>query len=130
MGSTVSRIVTGRQGENGLVTQAVQAGGLVFTTGSIGNDLDNPSELPDDIETQTVNTLKRLQGILDRAGSSLEKVIKVTVYMDEIDSEFERMGAAYAGYLSEHGITEPPARTTIGCRLPWSKVEMDMIALA
>jgi 2-iminobutanoate/2-iminopropanoate deaminase len=125
----VDRVVLGRPTDTGLLTQSVMANGLVFTTGSIGNDLET-GELPPDIEAQTTNTLQRLQRILENAGASMSNVIKVTVYMDEIDAEFDRMGAAYKQYFDAQGITEPPARTTIGCRLPWSKVEMDMIALA
>jgi 2-iminobutanoate/2-iminopropanoate deaminase len=125
----VDRVVIGRPTDAGLSTQSVTANGLIFTTGSIGNDLET-GELPPDIETQTTNTLARLSRILDNAGTSLAKVIKVTVYLDEIDAEFDRMSAAYKQFLDDHGVTEPPARTTIGCRLPWSKVEMDMIALA
>jgi 2-iminobutanoate/2-iminopropanoate deaminase len=106
----------------------VKANGLVVTTGNIGTDPDT-GELPLDIESQTRNTLRVLQRILERSGSSLDQVIKVNVYMDEIDAEFDRMNDAYKAYFSEQGITQPPARTTIGCRLPWSKVEMDMIAL-
>jgi 2-iminobutanoate/2-iminopropanoate deaminase len=124
----MTRTVIGRQTSSGLSTQAVIANGLVVTAGSIGTDPET-GELPPDIEAQTTNTLRTLHGVLDRAGSGLEQVIKVAVYMDEIDTEFDRMNAAYKAYFDEHGITEPPARTTIGCRLPWSKVEMDMIAL-
>jgi enamine deaminase RidA (YjgF/YER057c/UK114 family) len=40
------------------------------------------------------------------------------------------MNSAYDAFFRERGITEPPARTTVGARLPWSKVEMDMVALA
>jgi len=124
----LSKTVIGRQTSTGLSTQAVKANGLVVTTGSIGTDPET-GQLPPDIETQTTNTLRALHGVLERAGSSLEQVIKVSVYLDEIDAEFDRMNAAYKAYFDEHHIVEPPARTTIGCRLPWSKVEMDMIAL-
>jgi 2-iminobutanoate/2-iminopropanoate deaminase len=126
----MGKTVIGRPTESGSVsTQAVKANGFIFTTGNIGTDPET-GELPADIETQTTNTLRTLDGVIQRAGSSLSQVVKVTVYMDEIDDEFDRMSEAYASYFKEHGITEPPARTTIGCRLPWSKVEMDMIALA
>jgi 2-iminobutanoate/2-iminopropanoate deaminase len=125
----VAKTVIGRPTDSGLSTQSVTANGMVFTTGSIGTDLVT-GELPADIEGQTINTLRRLVAILETSGTSLEKVIKVTVYMDEIDTEFDRMSAAYKQYFDAHGISEPPARTTIGCRLPWSKVEMDIIALA
>ena len=122
------KTVISRETESGKSTQAVKANGLVVTTGNIGIDPDT-GELPPDIESQTRNTLRVLQGVLERSGSSLDQVLKVNVYMDEIDTQFDRMNEAYKAYFSEQGIVEPPARTTIGCRLPWSMVEMDMLAL-
>lgn len=116
--------------ENGtFVTLAVKANGIVFTTGNIGLDPDT-GELPPDIETQTRFTLATLEKVLEDAGASLADVIKVNVYMDEIVDEFDAMSATYGEYFKSKGITEPPARTTVGARLPWSKVEMDMVALA
>jgi 2-iminobutanoate/2-iminopropanoate deaminase len=116
--------------ENGtFITLAVKANGLVFTTGNIGYDPDT-GELPPDIESQTKFTLATLAGVLEDAGTSLDQVIKVNVFMDAIDAEFDAMNVAYDAYFKEHGISEPPARTTVGARLPWSKIEMDMVALA
>jgi 2-iminobutanoate/2-iminopropanoate deaminase len=124
----VTKTVIARETSNGKSTQAVKGNGLVITTGNIGTD-PATGELPPDIETQTRNTLSTLQGVLEQSGSRLDQVMKVNVYLDEIDGEFDRMNGAYKAYFSEQGITDPPARMTIGCRLPWSKVEMDMIAL-
>jgi len=125
----MERRVIGRTTDTGTSTLAVEAGGLIFTTGQIGTDKES-GELPPEVEAQTTNTLETLRRVIEQAGSSLGNVVKVNVYLDEIDSEFDRMNAAYAAYFKEHGVEQPPARTTIGCRLPWSKVEMDMVALA
>ena len=119
----------GRQDGERFSTLAIKANGLVFTTGNIGYDPET-GELPPDVESQTKFTLMTLTRVLEQAGSELSKVIKVNVFLDDIDGEFEKMNGAYDAYFREHGITEPPARTTVGARLPWSKVEMDMVALS
>jgi 2-iminobutanoate/2-iminopropanoate deaminase len=124
-----TREAVGRRDGDRFSTSAVKANGLVFTTGNIGPDADT-GELPPDVESQTRNTLLRLQAVLEQAGSELAKVIKVNVYLDDIESEFDRMNSAYDDFFRENGITEPPARTTVGARLPWSKVEIDMVAAA
>lgn len=125
----MSREAIGRIDGDKFTTLAVKANGFVFTTGNIGYDPDT-GELPPDIESQTRFTLMTLHKVLLSAGTNLENVIKVNVYMTEIEDEFERMNSAYEAYFDEHGISEPPARTTIGARFTWSKVEMDMVALA
>ncbi len=119
----------GRTEGDAFVTLAVKVNGLVYTTGNIGLDPET-GEVPPDIESQTRFTLDTLVGVLEDAGTTLSEVIKVNVYMDEIVDEFDAMNAAYDEYFKAKGITEPPARTTVGARLPWAKVEMDMVALA
>ena len=125
----MTRRAIGRRTAEGFSTSAVCGAGLVFTNGSIGTDAVT-GELPDDLAAQTRNTLERLRTILEEASSSLADVVKVNVYLDDIESDFDEMNDVYRRYFTEHGIDEPPARTTIGCRLPWSRVEMDLVALA
>ena len=110
-------------------TLAVKANGIVYTTGNIGLDPET-GELPPDIESQTRFTLMTLHKVLDDAGASLADVIKVNVYMDEIVEEFDAMNVAYRDYFESQGVEQPPARTTVGARLPWAKIEMEMVALA
>jgi 2-iminobutanoate/2-iminopropanoate deaminase len=125
----MERKAIGTRTADGFSTSAVSGAGFVFTNGSIGTD-PATGELPPDLETQTRNTLERLHRILGDANSDLAHVVKVNVYLDDIESDFDAMNEVYREYFSEHGIDEPPARTTVGCRLPWSKVEMDLVALA
>jgi 2-iminobutanoate/2-iminopropanoate deaminase len=125
----MNREVIGKRTQSGFSTSAVRGSGLVFTTGNIGTD-PVTGELPDDIESQTSNTLENLNQVLQRAGTSLANLVKVNVYLNDIETDFEPMNEAYRRYLASHGIDSPPARTTVGCRLPWSRVEMDMVALA
>jgi 2-iminobutanoate/2-iminopropanoate deaminase len=123
------RKATGRMDGERFSTTAIEANGLIFTTGQIGLDPDT-GELPSDVETQTKFTLMKLAGVLEQAGTDVSKLLKVNVFLDDIDAEFDRMNSAYDEFFRDRGITEPPARTTVGARLPWSKVEMDMVALA
>jgi 2-iminobutanoate/2-iminopropanoate deaminase len=125
----VSREAIGTSDGDRFMTSAVKANGLVFTTGWIGNDPDT-GELPPDVESQTRFTLLALRDVLEEAGTTLQKVIKVNVYLDDVEGEFELMNSAYDAVFRENGIEEPPARTTIGARLPWAKVEIDMVAEA
>jgi 2-iminobutanoate/2-iminopropanoate deaminase len=123
------RKATGRMDGERFITTAIEANGLVFTTGNIGLDPET-GELPDDVERQTTNTLLTLEKVLGKAGTDVSKLIKVNVYLDDIEADFDRMNGAYDEFFRERGLAEPPARTTVGARLPWSKVEMDMVALA
>ena len=125
----MERKAIGVQTEQGFSTSAVRGAGFLFTKGSIGTDPET-GELPEDVETQTRNTLERLHKVLEDADSSLARLVKVNVYLNDIEADFDRMNEAYRQYFAAHGIEEPPARTTVGCRLPWSKVEIDMVALA
>jgi 2-iminobutanoate/2-iminopropanoate deaminase len=125
----MTRDAIGKQTDSGFSTSAVRAAGFVFTTGKIGTD-PVTGELPEDIQSQTVNTLENLRQVLEQAGASLANLIKVNVYLNDIEKDFDAMNEAYRQYLAAQGIDAPPARTTVGCRLPWSRVEMDMVALA
>jgi 2-iminobutanoate/2-iminopropanoate deaminase len=125
----VERDVIGTEGPTGLSTSAVRGNGFVFTTGTIGTD-PTTGNLPEDLESQTRNTLATLEGVLRRAGTELEMVVKVNVYLDDIEGDFDQMNEVYRDYFRARGIAHPPARTTVGCRLPWSRVEIDMVALA
>lgn len=122
-------VVGSESAGGGFSTQAVRAGGLIFTTGRIGTD-PTSGELPDDLQSQTRNTLENLHEVLHRAGTDLSNLVKVNVYLDDIDSDFDAMNEVYSQFFTAHGIEAPPARTTVGVRLPWSHVEMDMVALA
>ena len=99
---------------------------LVFVAGQ-GARTANTDELAGmDIETQTEQTLKNVQIILEAAGSSLQHVLKVSVFLIDM-SDFTRMNAVYARMFGEHR----PARTTIQAAAlpaPGLRVEIDCIA--
>jgi len=72
--------------------------------------------------------MKNLKAILEAGGSSLEKVVKASVFLKDMN-DFAAMNAVYASYLAPEGVV-PPARTTVqAARLPMDiLVEIDLIA--
>jgi 2-iminobutanoate/2-iminopropanoate deaminase len=85
----------------------VQAGDLVFTAGQIGLDPQTGEIVPGGIEAETRQVFKNLQAILEAAGSSLDRVVKTTVFLREMN-DFAAMNGVYAEFFHE-GF---PARTT------------------
>ena len=110
----------------GPYAQAIRAGGLVYTSGQIGMDPATGALVPGGIEAQTRRVLENLKAVLAASGSSLEKVLRVTVYLTDL-AHFQAMNRIFSEYLDAHR----PARSTVGvAALPMGAlVEMDMIAL-
>lgn len=110
----------------GPYAQAIRAGGLVYTSGQIGIDPATGALVPGGIEAQTRRVLENLKAVLAASGSSLEKVLRVTVYLTDL-AHFQAMNRIFSEYLDAHR----PARSTVGvAALPvGALVEMDMIAL-
>ncbi|HEY8493714.1 MAG TPA: RidA family protein [Myxococcota bacterium] len=110
----------------GPYSQAIVAGGLVFCAGQIPLDPATGKLVEGPIEVQTERVLANVQAVLAAAGSSLEKVVKATVFLADLD-DFAAMNAVYARYFS----SDPkPARTTIqAARLPaGARVEIEVVA--
>jgi|APHig6443717817_1056837.scaffolds.fasta_scaffold413837_1 2-iminobutanoate/2-iminopropanoate deaminase len=99
---------------------------LIFTSGQAGLSPQTGELVSGGIEAETRQTIENLAAILKAAGSSLEKVIKTTVYLKSM-TDFAAMNAVYAEYFGE----ESPARTTIqAAALPKNAmVEIDAIAI-
>ena len=110
----------------GPYSQAIVTGGMIFTSGQIPLRADG-SKLEGDIAAQTEQVFDNLSAILDSQGSSLAKVVKVTVFMTDL-GEFAAMNAVFAQRFGEHR----PARSTVQvAALPTgARVEIEAIALA
>lgn len=108
----------------GPYSQAVDFGGYIFSSGQVGLTPEGKFA-GSDIESQTERVLQNLKGILEDSGSSMDNVIKATVYLTDMN-EFSAMNAIYEKYFGKN----PPARTTVQVsRLPLdARVEIDVIA--
>ena len=111
----------------GAYPHARRVGDLLFLSG-IGPRRPVTNEIPEGIEAQTRATVDNVRAILEEAGSSLEKILDVTVYLTDMRGDFERFNRVYAEVLGKI----EPTRTTVGVdSLPTPiSVEMKIIASA
>ena len=109
----------------GPYSQAIQAGGLVFTAGQLGLD-PTSGELASGAAAQADRALRNLSAILDAAGTSLERVVKTTIFLADM-ADFAAVNEVYASHFS----TPYPARSTVAVRtLPKDAlVEIEAVAL-
>ena len=111
----------------GPYSQAVRAGSLVFVSGQIPVDPLTGEVVKGDIRAQTRRVLENLKGVLEAAGSSLEKVVKTTVFLANM-GDYGAVNEVYAEFFSG----SRPARATVEvARLPKDVgVEIEAIAIA
>ena len=111
----------------GPYSQAVRAGQFLFVSGQIALDPATGELSGPGIEEQTTRCLENLKAILAAGNSSLDKVVKVTVFLQDL-ADFERMNQVYAGYFA----SQPPARACVQvARLPRAaRIEIEAVALA
>ena len=108
-------------------SQAIKAGGLLFVSGQVALQPGASEPVSDTIGEQTDQVFANLRAILEAAGSSLDRIVKTTVYLTDL-GDFAAMNEVYKQYVGEL----PPARATIEVsKLPaGSLVEIEAIALA
>jgi 2-iminobutanoate/2-iminopropanoate deaminase len=111
----------------GPYSQAIRAEGLIFTSGQIAIDPATAQIITGDVSAQTDRVLKNLAAILQASGSSLEKVLRCTVFLKNM-GDFAAMNEVYGHHFKQ----APPARSTVEvARLPKDVlIEIDVIALA
>ncbi|MCL6552051.1 MAG: RidA family protein [Firmicutes bacterium] len=111
----------------GPYSQAIRAGGVLYLSGQIPLDPATGQLAGTDIKTQTRRVLDNLRAVLEAAGSSLDRVVKTTVYLKDL-ADFGAMNEEYTAYFRDL----PPARTTVQvARLPRDALVMiECIALA
>ncbi len=110
----------------GPYSQAIKVNGMVFTSGQIALRADG-SFNEGDITEQTTQVFNNLSEVLKAAESGLEKVVKTTVFLSDMDN-FAPMNEVYAKYFGDH----KPSRSTVAVKtLPKNAlVEIECIALA
>jgi len=111
----------------GPYSQAIQANGFVFTAGQISLDPTTMQLVEGDVARQTARVLENLKAVVEAAGSSLDRAVKATVYLKDMN-DFPAMNEVYARYFPN----KPPARSTVeAARLPRDvRVEIDLVVLA
>jgi 2-iminobutanoate/2-iminopropanoate deaminase len=92
----------------GPYSQAIKANGLVFTAGQIPLDPSTGQTVGTDGAAQTDRVLRNLQAVLQAAGTTLENVVKTTIFLKNI-SDFAAVNEVYARYFK----SSPPARSTV-----------------
>jgi 2-iminobutanoate/2-iminopropanoate deaminase len=110
----------------GPYSQAIVTGRFVYTAGQVGLDPATGELAEGGIEAQTRQVLTNMAAVLAAAGSSLESVVKTTVFMQDL-SEFGRMNETYATFFPD----KPPARSTVQVAgLPrGARVEIECVAV-
>ena len=110
-------------------SKVIKANGFIYIKSHVGIDFES-EEVVSGIEEQTRLTLDWLNHALEDSGGVLSNLVKVNVYMANIDEDFEAMNEAYNKYMSDAGIDRPPARTTVGVPLSWPELRVQMDAIA
>jgi 2-iminobutanoate/2-iminopropanoate deaminase len=113
-------------GAIGPYSQAIKANGMVFCSGQIPIDPATGEFVSDIVSEQTEQVLKNLSEVLKAAGTSLDNVVKTTVFLADM-KDFVEMNEVYGRYFTDN----KPARATVqAAGLPRNaKVEIDCIAL-
>ena len=111
----------------GPYSQAIKANGFVFASGQIPIIPETGEFVAGGITEQTEQVIKNLSRVLEAVGSGLDRVVKTTVFLADME-EFVAMNEVYGKYFSE----EPPARATVeAAGLPrGARVEIEAIALS
>lgn len=109
----------------GPYSQAVVHGGIVYCSGQIGLVPDTMEFAGEGVESQARQVMKNLEAVLEEAGSGFDKVIKCSIYLDDMDN-FGTVNEIYGSYFS----SDPPARETVAVKtLPKNcKVEIGCTA--
>jgi len=110
----------------GPYSQAIVANGFVFCSGQIPLDPATGTLVPGSIADQTRRCMQNLDAVLTEAGSSLDRIVKVNVYLADI-GDYAEFNDAYAGFTG----SDPPARAAIAVAgLPKdARVEVECVAL-
>lgn len=126
MGAMVAAAATGGRTK---VAGGIRLGNLYFSSGLTGPRAEarkDPLAFGGDIKEQTHSILKQHKANLEAMGSSLDNVLKVTVFMADVKTEKNSMNEVYAQYFPK----DAPARSAVGVEFPdtATRVEIELVA--
>jgi aminoacrylate peracid reductase len=126
MQTPAKQIITAGPAPVGPYSPAVKAGGFIYVSGTLAQDASGAIADKGDVGAQTRRVIERMRDVLSAAGSSLEQVVAVTVYLKNA-ADFGAMNDAYRPFWPK----DPPTRTTIIADLVLADalVELSMIAV-
>jgi len=109
----------------GPYSQGVKVGELIFTSGQLPINPENGQLIADDVKKATAQSLENIKAILEKAGSSLDKVVKAVVYLKDLE-DFAAVNEVYATYFTG----DYPARSCFQvAKLPMdAKIEIEVVA--
>ncbi len=107
------------------LSQAIRVGEWVFASGQLGTDVKTGKLVEGGIAAETRQVCENLKSVLEAAGSTLDQVVKVTIYMVDL-AELMAMNNVFSQYFA----VDPPARTTFQCAglVAGARVEIEAIA--
>jgi 2-iminobutanoate/2-iminopropanoate deaminase len=109
----------------GPFSQAIKANGFVFVAGQVARDPKTDEVIEGDITAQTERIMENIKAILEAAGSSLDRTVKTTVFLQDMN-DFDAMGKVYARYFPH----PQPARSAVQVvRLHGGRIEIELVAV-
>ena len=109
-----------------VIAPATRIGDLIYLSGQAGYDSAKGALAGDDIESQARQAMENLGRVLEAAGSSWEKVVKVNCFLVHVQRDFDGWNAVWKEYFRKN----PPARTTVGgdIAMKGALIEVELIA--
>ncbi len=106
-------------------SQAIKAGGVIYVSGFVAFDPRTGKVVEGGIREQATQVMENIKAVLEAAGSSMKDVVKTTVYLTNLE-DFKEMNEVFKAYFP----TNPPARVTVGVKLPLPELLIEIDAIA
>ena len=105
----------------------VKAGNFIFLSSQLSADLKLHKIIGGDIREQTKHALENIKFLLEKAGTSMDNIVKVVIYMKDVKKDFSAMNEVYRKYFKTG---EEPARITVQALSPIDKIDIEIEAVA